>query len=257
MKKRTKVLLMMFSLALLLGVIWFSSGPVAKSKAPFSPGSLEEKARKAKGGDEDAVRDVTDQIFYLYGQVLPPEVADEVKERVVRAEIDYQKNRKGGVRETNVVEAVNFLAEKFHAPDFAKTDHRQVKVLRARLKSQAPSFFAPDAENKKGLKKKLGEPMNPEVSPLEATGLTLAMLTQKVLNDEYQQTPKEFAIRTCRKASWLEVDREGPAYAVVPPRQAEKRSAAIHVVVEGLKHMSIADAIYLADGALDKLGIKK
>ncbi len=124
MKKRIKVLLMLFALTLLVGMSWFSFGPVARSRSPFAPGSLEEKARKAKGGNEDAVRDLAEEVIYQYGQMLPTEAQDGIMERVVRAEREYQKNGKGGVRETHVVQAVNFLAEKFDVPDYAKTDHR-------------------------------------------------------------------------------------------------------------------------------------
>lgn len=257
MRKRTKVFLTLSALIFFAGMGWFIFGPVAKGKSPFTPGSLEEKARKAKDGDEDAIRDLADEVFYRYGQMLPTEVADKVKDRVVRAEVEYKKNGKGSVRETDVVKAVNFLAEKFNAPEFAKTDLRQVKVLRARLRPGLPSFIAPDPEEKKGLKKKLGEPMNPEVSPVEATCLLLVMLNQKALNDEFQQTPEEFAVRAKRKPSWLERNPGGPSVVMNDPRNIEKTRAVIRAAVQGISHMSIVAAINLADDTLNKLGIKK
>jgi hypothetical protein len=248
---------MLFALAFLTGGSWFSFSSVVRSKSPFTPGSLEEKARKAESGNEDDVRDLADEVFYRYGQMMPAEVANGIKERVVRAEMEYKKSRKGGVRESHVVHAVNHLVEKFNAPDFAKTDLRQMKILRARLKSGTPSFFAPDAKEKKGLRKKLGEPMNPEVSPLEATGLMLVMLTQKALNDDFQQTPKEFAVKSSRKPSWLEADRGGPTLALNDPRNIEKSRAVFNAAARGVTHLSVAEAISLAGDTLDKLGIKK
>lgn len=257
MSKRTKVLLVVSVFTFLTGGIWFSSSSLVKGKAPFVPGSLEEKARKAKGGDEDAVRDLTDEVFYRYGGMLPPEVLDGAKERIVRAEMEYRRTGKGKVRETDIVRAVNFLADKFRAPDFTKTDGRQVKVLRARIKSSAPSFFAPDPEHKKGLKKKLGEPMNPEVSPLEATSLMLVMLTQKAFNDEFQQTPEEFAIKLRHRPSWLVEDRRETTVVANDPRNIEKTRAVIRAATEGLAHMSITDAINLTAETFDRLGVKK
>jgi hypothetical protein len=257
MSKRAKSLLVLSSLAVLAGTVWLSSGSVVNSKSPFVPGPLEEKARKAKGGDEDAVRDLTEQVFYEYQGMLPAEVLDGAKERVVRAEMEYRKNGKGGVREAHVAAAVNFLADKFHAPDFAKADERQVKVLRARLRSGAPSFFAPEPDNKKGLKKKIGQQMNPEVSPLEATSLMLVMLTQKASNDEFQQTPEEFAVRVRRKPSRLVTDMDGPTLVANDPRNIEKTRSVIHAATEGLSHMSVTDAINLTADTFDRLGIKK
>jgi len=257
MRKRTKVLLMLSLLTFLAGGTWFGSGSVVKSKAPFVPGSLEEKARKAKGGDEEAVRDLTEQVFHEHQGMLPAEVLDGAKERVVRAEVEYRKNGKGGVRELHVAAAVNFLADKFQAPDFAKTDLRQVKVLRARMRGSAPSFFAPDPDHKKGLKKKIGEPMNPEVSPLEATSLMLVMLTQKAFNDEFQQTPQEFAARSRRRPSWLANDRREAGFVGNDPRNVEKSRAVIRAAIEGLRHMNVTDAINLTGQTFDKLGIKK
>lgn len=257
MSKRTKVLLMLLALTVFAGVSWFIYGPIVRGKSPFTPGSLEEKARKAKNGNEDAVRDLTDEVFHRYGQMLPTEVADKAKERLVRAEMEYKKNGKGSVREMDVVQAVNFLAEKFKAPGFAKTDLRQVKMLRARMRLGAQSFIAPDPEKKKGLKKKLGEPMNQEVSPLEATCLVLVMLNQKALNNDFQQTPQEFAVRARRKPLWLEGNSGKPAVVLNDPRNIEKTRAVIRAAVTGMKNMSTLDAISLADDTLDKLGIKK
>lgn len=257
MKKRTKLLLTISALALFCGAWWLGSGQVAKGKSPFVPGSLDEKARKAKSGDEDAVRDLADEVFHRYGRLFTAGVTDDVKDRLVRAEVGYRMNGKGGVREIHVVKAVNFLADKFDAPDYAKTDPRQVKVLRARMKSQAPTFFAPDPDGRRGLKKKIGQQMNPEVSPLEAVCLLLVMLDQKVLNDEFQQTPREFAVRLRRKPSWLEPGTGGPDFAVNDPRNIEKTRGVMRAVEKGAAGMRLADAFNLTADALDKLGIKK
>lgn len=258
MSRRAKMLLVLSSLILIVGATGFSPRTLVKNTWHSTAGSLEEKARKAKGGDEAAVRDLTDEVLNRYGQILPSEVRDEIKERVVRAEMEHKKNSKGGVREGNVVNAVNFLAERFNAPDYVKTDHRQVRVLRARWRPDAPSLIAPDPDNKKGLKKKLGEPMNPELSPLEATGLLLVMLSQKAVNDEFQQTPQEFAKRVHRKPAWMaESIREGVTLVPKNPRNAEKISEVMRAATEGMARMNTADAINLAGDTLDKLGLKK
>ncbi|HKS28022.1 MAG TPA: hypothetical protein VJS44_09390 [Pyrinomonadaceae bacterium] len=255
--KRIKLLLIVSALTFAAGTVWFLYEPGAKSKSPFTPGSLEEKARKAKNGDERTVRDLADEVFYRYGLMLPAEMADKAKDRLVRAEIDYKKNGNGRIREMDVVRAVNFLAEKFKAPEFTRTDLQQVKMLRAKMRLEFPSFIAPAPDNKKGLKKKLGEPMNQEVSPLEATCLLLNMVTQKALNDEYQQTPEEFAGRARHRPSWLEGDSDKPTIMLNDPRNIEKTRAVIRAAVAGMRHMNTFDAINLADDTLDILGIKK
>ncbi len=256
MKKR-KLLLTLSALALVCGVWWLGSGQVAKGKSPFVPGSLDDKAHKAKSGDEDAVRDLADEVFYRYGRLFTAGVTDDVKDRVVRAELEYKKTGKGGVRETHVVNAVNFIVGKFDAPDYAKTDHRQVRVLRARMSWNAPAFFAPDPSGRQGLKKKIGQQMNPEVSPLEAVCLFLVMLDQKAFNDEYQQTPREFAVKIRRKSSWLEPETRGPAFTVNDPRNIEKTREIMRAVEKGAASMKLVEAFKLTGDTLDKLGIKK
>lgn len=257
MRKRTKVFLSLFAITFIAGLSRFIPSPVAKGDSPYTPGSLEEKARKAKGGDEAAVRDLADEVFNRFGHMLPAEVQDAAKERVSRAEVEYRKKGKGGVREIHVVHAVNFLAEKFNAPDFAKTDPRQVRVLRARMRSQVPDFIAPDPDDKKGLKKKVGERMNPEVSPLEATTLMLVMLTQKALNDEFQQTPREFVLRMSRRPVRLSEDRSRTVLTVNDPRNVEKQRAVFRAAVKGLERMGTVEAISVAGEALDRLGVAK
>lgn len=220
---------------------------------------FEEKAREAKSGDETAIRELADLGFSAFGGVIPKTVKDKLKDRAVRAEVEYKKNGKGGVREVHIARAVNYLADKFKAPDYAKTDARQVRVLRAMMKFDYPSIFAPDPDAKKGLRKKIGDLISPEVSPLEATFLLTTMLEQKMLNDNFQQTPEKFVANLKKKSARLE-DHDGDRQARLvfgTPRNHEKRREMMRIMENGIANMSMDEALNLADDTLDKLGIKR
>lgn len=222
---------------------------------------IEEKARKAKDNNESSIRELADEVFANFDVDIPSELShtvEEVKDRVVRAEMKYRKGGRG-LRESHIARTINELANSFNAPDYAKTSPLQVRVLRMELMKDYPSFIAQEMRReKKGLKKKVGDSINPEVSPLEGIYITSVLIWQKMLNDKWQQPPDEWAA-TLHQKHFGEPRRSGdpqPRMAVSPLRN-DKIGEMEDVVARGLARLSIADAMNLVDSSLNSLGIEK
>ena len=225
---------------------------------------IDEKARKAKGSDEAAVRELADEVFASshFGEI-PVDVLEQVKKRVVAHEVKYRQGKKG-VKEKDIVKMVNELADKVGAPDYAKTSDLQVRSLRARLMTGYPNFISPaDAEGKRGLKKRVGAGMNPEVSPLEAVFVAGVLLEQKMINEEFQHNPKAWEEKLKKKElkNWQAAERrrEGrgqgkPQLAVsANPKAREMRG----VIAQSPVRMSPTALVNIVDDTLDALGIER
>jgi hypothetical protein len=252
------------------GAFWLRSGPSVAAKArpsavaeDASPGKsapidrVNEKARAARGGDEDAVRELTDAVFNtavdeddVIGDATKP-----LKERVLRAEMEYRKGKRKGVAEIEVVKVINGLAKKYGAPDYAKTDQREVRELRMSMLLTEGDFVARGRNDGKGKpKKKKGDTIGSEMSPLEAVYVTTDMLKQKLYNEDYQLTQEE------RRARWAEkhdgkkkagCEGEGCQPKLLDsPRYKEMQEVANRAAGEGA-----SEGLATAHRTLDILGI--
>lgn len=224
--------------------------------------AIDEKARLARGGDEAAVRALADEIFAApYFGEIPADYRESMKERVVRDELKYRDGKKG-VTEEKVVLTVNHLARKFDAPDYAKTSGAQVRVLRVRLKLGYPNFIAQETRaEKKGLKKKVGDTINPEMSPLEAAFVTGVLLQQKMLNADFQHEPGvwEEKLRKGQLKKWeagATPDTQS-APRLVKSKGNARRNEMRHAVTRAVSQMGLSELTSLPDETLDKLGIER
>lgn len=258
------------------GIAWRSGPAQAQDQSPYSAApsaeirdvtddSINEKARKARGGQEQAVRELADEILHTaYFAEMPDDIRQAVKQRVLRHEMDYRKGKKG-VKEERIVHTVNGLADKFELPDYARTSPLQVRVLRAKLRVGYPDFIAQETDpQNKGLKKKVGSRLSGEMSPLEAVFTTAVLLQQKLLNEDFQVPPSEYADKLHKKEleKW-QAAREG--------RQSEagrhknqlgfvekgKYRELRETITRKAVGMSMADLLKLPDETLDALGIKR
>jgi hypothetical protein len=260
--------------ALAAGVAWHSTRTHAQDQPPaastdggansVTDDSINDKAKKAHGGDERAVRELADEVFNTpYFAEVPETIRQAIKERVLRHEADYRKGKKG-VKEEQVVQTVNGLADKFELPEYAKTSPLQVRVLRARLKGGYPDFIAPDTDpQNRGLKKKVGARLKAEMSPLEAVFTTAVLVQQKLLNEDFQLGPGEYSDYLHKKEleKW-HAAREGHQGDHGHKHQlgfVEKSK--YRELREGIgrkaKQMNPADLLSLPDQTLDALGIKR
>lgn len=224
--------------------------------------SINEKAKKAHGGDAQAVRELADEVFNTpYFAEVPEALRQTVKERVLRHEADYRKGKKG-VKEEQVVHTVNKLADKFELPDYARTSPLQVRVLRARLRAGYPDFIAQDRDpQNRGMKKKVGARLKTEMSPLEAVFTTAVLVQQKLLNEDFQLAPGEYSDhlhkhelekwKAAREGRQSERGHKHRLGFAEKSKYQEMREA----IGRKAERMNTADLLALPDETLDALGI--
>lgn len=202
--KRIKVgLMIIFLVGFACTAMWLVRSPSAHGLASsVSQGDaqiveprakLARIAKATKGIDPIAIRELTDEAFNAFALPEVPVFTQEaMKERVVRAEVNYRKGADKGISEVKVAKTVNELADKLEIPDYAKVSPAMVRLVRVGLMLELPNFIAQDPPATKKPKKKVGSSINPLMSPIEATAITMFLLQQKMLNDGFQVSHKEF-----------------------------------------------------------------
>lgn len=228
---------------------------------------------------ESAVRELVDVLFKEFGFAeIPTDIAERMKERLIHAELKYREDHQG-LSEANIVEVINKLVTTFGAPDYAKTSSLQVRFMRASLRKYLPHLVAVETqEDRMGLRQPVGTGMNPEVAPVEAAFLTMLMIQQKMLNDDWQQTPDEWVANQkkrylSRSETAAQNDTE-PQFGVSPEtedsqfgtstqdeerqrRNDEKRNEMRWLVFRTAARLNSARLNHLVESSLDTLGIAK
>jgi hypothetical protein len=255
-KKATLLLLLILGLAVLLTTAGVSPKSEANQNSDLRSrvALLNAKARLARSGDEKAVSDLADEVFKQFGH---PEMTDALpvfKDRLVRAEINYRRQGKGGISERNLVKALNRFTEKIGAPDYAKVSVAQLRYLRVNLISAFPSFISqpPEKQPRKTV-------VNPEMSPLEAAGLTLLMVTQKLSNEDFQVTPEEWAAKRHRQqvAKWEARRNAKPAPMIEDAKARVASESARSKELQQVFFNRAADILPLIDNSLEDMGISR
>jgi hypothetical protein len=250
------------------GAVWVS----AKSPAPeqiqtgslgikqgLSPlARLNEIAGAARADDKASVRALVDEIFTTVELPSLPAVAlDDVKDRLVRAEINYLSGKQDGIAQPNVVCTAKMIADKLQAPAYARTSEYEVKILRASMLSLLPNMIARDRPGNTGSAEQIGSPLKPMLSPVEAAFLTLTLLQQKQTNPDYQLTYDE------RVAQWAS------KYAANPPGSKAEGGRLVEVNTSGraeemrrmldlaASQLPVTDLLNLPGQALDMLGVQR
>ncbi|HEX8651250.1 MAG TPA: hypothetical protein VF708_10450 [Pyrinomonadaceae bacterium] len=236
--------------------------------------SIDEKALQAKDNEESSIRALVDEVFGTpEGALILPEYREEMKKRVLEAELDYRNGLSEGITEENVVRTVNELVDKFNAPDFARTSALQVRVLRAGLTRDYPNFIAQETDEEDvSMEATIGDWVSPTMSPLEAVYVTAAMLHQKWLSENYQYAPQEWVDQVYSKAverwranravnSGHKPSDEHVEYRLEMPKNSEQCNQIARIAIKGAatllsSHNSSASR-NLYDATLDTLGIKR
>lgn len=246
---------------------------------------IDEKALQAKNNEESAVRALADEIFNIPELALiPTEDRDAMKTRVLSHELAYRSGNSEGIREENIVLTVNELADKFNAPDYARTSALQVRVLRADFLNRYPNFIAqesasgatgtiPAGGGEPSSGSAIGDSVSPTMSPLEAVYMTAMMLEQKMLNENYQHAPQEWVEKVYNKAieQWetdaarraaSEEDGSGEiTYRLMAPTNLDKRNEMMQCFNNGAATLlssnpqNLMSVQSLLDETLDTLGI--
>jgi hypothetical protein len=283
MKRRFMLLLPMFIVSGLVGgALWLNANSPARAQAEMPPDPedsggmvfdlIDEKALNAKDGSEFAVSELADEVFNTSDfAAIPDEIREKMKDRVLRAELMYRKGGEG-IEEDTIVKVVNEYADKFTAPDYAKTSSLQVRYLRATLMRGYPNFISqPKPGEKEGLEPEVGTSINPTMSPLEAAFVTAVLLQQKMLNEEYQKTPQEWAdsMREKQLEEWqADANRTGsseqeapssnpPQYQLEMRASSSKYGEMMQTIHNSASTLWASDLQAFVETALDDLGIPR
>lgn len=241
--------------AVVAGALWATSNStasIAPASAEIDDGcgltSVNARAQAAKGGDETAIRALADEMFRLFQfDQAPAGMDDAIKERLVRAEINFRNGtHKADPSEFRVVHVVNRLADRLSAPAYARTNVFEVRRLRTDLLPYMSDLQTGD------LAAELGAPM----SPLEAFFFAVSLLQQKRYNVEFQLTNEEWtALHGSRRAA----GGNGQFRGEMEARRADtSRGDEIEQAIEkGFAEMSAAEMLSLPEQLLDTLGVER
>lgn len=150
---------------------------------------IDDKALAAQSGQQIAISNLVDTIF-LENSIteLNPNLVASLKDRIVRAELNGQI-----IEESRVVQAVNWLADEFSAPNYAKTSPLQTRVTRVKLGRYMPNLFTNnDSQGNIGSDKPLNSEISSNAPPTQAVCLLLLIVQQKMLNEDFQKEPSQW-----------------------------------------------------------------
>jgi hypothetical protein len=235
--------------------------------------AIEHRAKAAEAGDPDSVRALADEIFgqpHAFARV-PPFIHSPVEERVIRAEMDYRSGEGGPVTDGDVARMINWLADKFALPDYARTSEHQILVMRFHILAFTPEFMGKGLlKSEDGTPMNVGDSVNPTMSPLQACYLAMFAIDSKLVNPDYQMPPGEWEARRYQQSLnlWRDYQRAGPAErrATSGGRQsgpkprlvavASKQTDLWRAAQASLRTIQPDQLIGLAQSALDNLGIE-
>ena len=217
------------------------------SVVPAGPASVQrvdQLARDAQKGDPLVSRRLVQESLSLIGLTeLPGHVGSSIVDRVARAEALYQAGEGKGLLPEDVARAVNNVASKLEAPEFAHTDAREVTALRLAAVLHFPHFLA---RGRGGDRLGPHSASLPALSPAEATFLGGLLLQQKASNPTFQTTVSE---RDCARARGREACR---------PANLEQRTRLLHAAIgQKAAGIGVVDLVDLHEQALDTLGVAR
>lgn len=157
-----------------------------RSKLPLS--YVEEKARAARIDDPKSIRALTDEVFERSSFREAPE---SIRARVFRSELSYRRGTFPAVSEEDFVHALNEPFGSLRALSIAgaqeiRTTTGQVHQFRQIMKQYVPNLSHLNP----------GEPPSGRVSatmsPSEIAFVAIHLITQKLANRDYQESPEEW-----------------------------------------------------------------
>lgn len=216
---------------------------------------IDNKALIAQNGQQAAVSDLVDTIFIENGAGdLNSTLAASLKDRIVRAEMNGHT-----INETQVVQAINWLANELSAPSFAQTSQLQTRVSRLELNEYIPNLFVnKDSQGNKTTNRPLNSDLATQISPSEGVCLSLILIQQKMLNQDFQLTPTEWESKFHLSQQSLPDNTSTPGSSeqgLSRKTNTQKTDQMYQLIANS--NLSSADVDRLAHGVLDNLGIPR
>ncbi|HYH86698.1 MAG TPA: hypothetical protein VEX60_14700 [Pyrinomonadaceae bacterium] len=267
-RRKTLPVALLFCCALVCVVIWsVTKTPVqgqpqraARGKGSNPLAALNAKVRTAKSGGEGAARALADEIFANFNfDQAPAGMTDALKDRLVRAEVNYRNGGKG-VIETDIVRTVNRLAHVLKAPDFARTNLYEVRRLQVGIAPYMPELRpqqsdADEASAGRG-RGAHRAPVSRTLSPLEATYIAALLVQQKQSNPEFQLTNEEWIALH----GGARVSKGGDKFNAEMAARMDNRSRSDELqraIKRSFSAMTPAQMLNLPVGLLDALGVDR
>jgi hypothetical protein len=267
-RRKTLPVALLLCCALACGIIWSATknnaqgqsqrGARGRGSNPLAV--LNAKVRAAKSGREDTAHALADEVFANFNfDQAPAGMVDALKDRLVRAEVNYRNGGKGVV-ETDIVRMVNRFAYVLKAPDFARTNLFEVRRLEVGLMPYVPELRPRQADaDEANVGRKKGVTFTPDsrtLSPLEATCIAALLIQQKQSNPEYQLTNEEW-IALHGRARTSEGENRFRA-AVAARNDDRSRSDEMQQAIEhSFAAMTPRQMLDLPVGLLDALGVDR
>jgi len=252
MSKRNSLLGVLFlSSALCVTAILIVGGRRASSQdfqidRADSIARINSKAELLNTADETVIRDLADEAFRSFdADLVPPEISDTIKERIVRAEVNYRRGYGKPVSEFGVVRMTNMLMKKLGAPAYAQTNVFEVRRLEMNFLPFLSKFIGKKPVGTSHGPKALGSSFNPEMSPLESVVIANLLIQQKRVNPAYQLTQDEWVAKHYGKK--LSKHEFGD----------KSRSAEMEKAIKRGGDLSVSELVKLPHRALDLLGVER
>lgn len=231
----------------LCAALWISSQMVAQtSKVATQPRAvpthvyLEAQFGQVKHGSEPAIRNVVSTVFD--GAGIPKAVYSSFgfSDRIVQAELKYRQGNHPAVHQTDIVNAVNNLANSLGAPAWAHTNTQEVTKMRMWMLVLYPQTIASTTPVQPNGKFEL---LSDNMSPLEATFIATTLIEQKLWNSMYQFTDSE--------RSSMAHTSDAAIQKLSGQRGAQLKAA----IQGGTQGHSLRDLLHTADGFFTDLRI--
>jgi len=170
-----------------------------------------------------------------------------VPDRLVAAEMRFQKGEAPGIPEESVVKAVNQLALRFNAPTWAHTDLKELRRLRLEMLTVYPGLIGRgSAATRDDTKPHFERTM----SPVEAFHVTATLIFQKITNPAFQFSRQEIDAAP-------QQDKATLSQLTEKVKRGDRTQEIIGAIRETSKSMSLRDVLDLSEQTLDQLGIPR
>lgn len=238
MRKWIKISLCLLGLCVLGGgLVWVGIRSRVEGKSQggrseediFPHVKINNRARAIVGADESAIRELVDAVFQTYMlHGVPEGFLRPFKERLIRSEVSYRSGRSAGISEDSIVRLLDLLADKFSAPEYARSSQDEVREYRLGMAQLLPDFIVrrplekgtpPDHE--------LNFTVNPLLSPVEAAYIVGNLIQQKEHSEYYLLTPQERSVLKSNVNKALQrLDDKG--IQLSPQARAEVKATLFH-----------------------------
>lgn len=227
--------------------------------AVFSPyHNLESRATAADVTRPETIDALAQEVLSIHHYFrIPDPVVGLLQWRLSNAETAYRNGLGPGVNEAQLLALMTSLGKKFQLPSYSQTTAYQIRHLRMSLLHQSPSFMGRGLSVKE---LKVGESVEPVMSPLQATHLLLVMADQKIANPDYKDPNLDIEAREQQRVQEfdeLRIKRGIPAGKPIGVLSADpRRSEMTRLINAEAEKMSLEDSYELIAQSLTTLGIK-